>query len=225
MLIFVLIFLLIVLLIIYALVMAVKKLLGKGNGNQFKERDNDIVTVSMLQVALLAPDNLQTDLSVLSTSTDTDTDTGLVTLMQETTLILLRNETAWTHVRSRSNSLNIDKAESVFDRLSIGERSKFTRETFTNLDGDLQISATAESARDDLAQYVVVTLILGTADDKPLFAKINTEAQLKEELLQIASMREDYLFRFELLWTPQASGEYLTDEELLLEYTDIMPLA
>ena len=36
-------------------------------------------------------------------------------------------------------------------------------------------------------------------------------------------MREDYLMRFELL-SPQKQGEHLTDEELLMEYTKIMPL-
>ena len=38
-------------------------------------------------------------------------------------------------------------------------------------------------------------------------------------------MRDDYLMKFELLWTPQQADEYLTDEELLMEYTDIISLA
>ena len=58
-----------------------------------------------------------------------------------------------------------------------------------------------------------------------LFEKINTEAQLKEELLQLASIKDDYLSKFELLWTSQKSGEYFTDEELLLEYINIISLA
>ena len=103
--------------------------------------------------------------------------------------------------------------------------SKFTGETLTNIDGNLQTKEAKESSSDELAQYVVVTMILETADECSLFNKINTEAQLKEELLQSASMKDDYLFKFELLWTPQKSGEYLTDEELLLEYTDIISLA
>ena len=70
----------------------------------------------------------------------------------------------------------------------------------------------------------MVTLILGTADDNPLFDKIDTVEALKAALLEIASMRDDYLFKFELLWTPQQVEQYLTDEELLLEYTNIIPL-
>ena len=37
-------------------------------------------------------------------------------------------------------------------------------------------------------------------------------------------MRTDYLMKLELLWTPQKQGEYLTNEELLMEYTEIIIL-
>jgi|GEM_PF-706531 len=198
---------------------------NKGAGRIAKERDNDRVTVSLLQVALSsAATGIQQDLSALSTNTDTETESGLVTLMQESALILLRHEIAWTHVLSDSNSLDIERAESAFDRLSIFQRSKFSSETLSNIDGTLKTRETKQTAEDDFADYVVVTLILGTADDQPLFTKINTQEGLKEALLQISSMRDDYLFKFELLWTPQQADRYLTDEELLLEYTDMIPL-
>ena len=44
-------------------------------------------------------------------------------------------------------------------------------------------------------------LVLSTADGDPLYDKIRTVKALKTELLDIASMRKDYLFRFELLLT------------------------
>ena len=200
---------------------------GGGSANKIaRERDNDRVTVSLLQVALSsAAENIQQELSELSLETDTDTESGLVTLMQESALILLRHEIAWTHVLSSSHSLEIERAESAFDKLSIAERSKFSSETLSNVDGNLKTrSATAVNTEGEFADYVVVTLILGTADDRPLFDKINTEATLKEELLQLASMRDDYLMKFELLWTPQTADRYLTAEELLLEYSSIIPL-
>ncbi len=198
----------------------------KPSGNKItNERDNDRVTVSLLQVALSsAAEGIQDDLSQLSTNKDTDSKSGLVSLMQESALILLRHETVWTHVLSSSNSLDIEQAESAFNRLSLVERSKFSGETLSNVDGVLKTATAKDNAEDDFADYVVVTLILGTADDNPLFEKISTVEALKKELLEIASMRDDYLFKFELLWTPQQVGQYLTDEELLLEYTNIIPL-
>ena len=202
------------------------KTANKQSGNQIaNERDNDRVTVSLLQVALSsAASGIQENLSQLSTNKDTETKSGLVTLMQESALILLRHETAWTHVLSSSNSLDIEQAESAFNRLSLVERSKFSSETLSNIDGVLKTGTAKDNAGDDFADYVVVTLILGTADDNPLFDKIDTVEALKAALLEIASMRDDYLFKFELLWTPQQVEQYLTDEELLLEYTNIIPL-
>ena len=191
-----------------------------------KERDNNRVTISLLQVALASDaELLQQDLSELSITADTDTEAGLVELMREAALILLRNDRSWTHVLSSSESLHIERAEQAFERLSMTERSKFSGETLSNVDGQLKTrQARNSSDSDGVAAYVVVTLILGTADDNPLFEKIYTEDNLREVLLKLSAMREDYLMKFELLWTPQTANEYLTDEELLMEYTEIMPL-
>ena len=134
---------------------------SKGAGRIAKERDNDRVTVSLLQIALSsAAAGIQQDLSTLSANTDTETESGLVTLMQESALILLRHEIAWTHVLSNSNSLDIEQAESAFDRLSISQRSKFSSETLSNIDGTLKTREAKQTAGDDFADYVVVTLIL-----------------------------------------------------------------
>ncbi|MEL6440733.1 MAG: DUF1517 domain-containing protein [Cyanobacteria bacterium J06621_8] len=210
--------------------------LSRGNGSSrnkaeakaIRERDNDRVTVSMLQVALSFPpsnvEDLQGELSQLSRNADTSTETGLVQLMQESALILLRNSQAWSHVLAQSETMAIASAESAFDQLSIKERSKFSGETLSNVAGNLSVKEPTNSESDDLGSYVVVTLIVGTADDQPLFAEINSEASLQEALLKISSMRDDFLIRLELLWTPQAADQYLTDDELLLEYPNILPL-
>lgn len=207
----------------------ISTLLNRGNRTENKinrERDNDRVTVSKLQIALSPQaDGIQKQLSELSLRVDTNTEAGLLELMRESVLIVLRHDRAWTHVLSSSDSLHISKAEVAFDKISFAERSKFSSETLSNVDGEVRTIETIEYDGGDFPAYVVVTLIFGTADDRPLFEKINTEKQLKEALLKLASMREDYLMKFELLWTPQTEDRYLTDEELLMEYTDIIPLA
>jgi len=191
-----------------------------------KERDNDRVTISLLQIALSSDvPGVQQDLSELSTTVETDTESGLAKLMRESALILLRNDNCWTHVRSSSESLDIERAESAFDRISVTERSKFSNETLSNVDGKIINRQARNGDPDDgFPAYLVVTLICGTADDRPLFENVYSEDNLREALLKLSSMREDYLMKFELLWTPQIAGQYLTDEELLMEYTDIMQL-
>jgi len=190
-----------------------------------RERDNNRVTVSLLQVVLSkSAVEIQSKLSELSLMVDTATDAGLVELMQESALVLLRNEYHWTHVLSQSDSLDISQAEEKFDRLSFAERSKFSNESLSNVDGKIKTKESSSDDSDGFPTYLVVSLILGTANDNPLFAKIHSSESLKEVLIELSSMPEDYLMKFELLWTPQAANEYLTDEELLMEYTKVMPL-
>ena len=196
-----------------------------------REITNDIVTISLVQVALsAATTEIQRALSELSLQADTDTPEGLLSLMRDVSLVLTRNSEAWTHVLAHSESTNINQAESIFEALSLKQRTKFSDESLSNVNGtietkvnhDSQISSQVDFA--DFADHVVVTLILGTADDQPLFAKITDEQELETTLLKLAAMDEAYLFKFELLWTPQTEGVYLSEEELLLQYSEMLPL-
>ena len=202
------------------------KAIANNNSSQGdRELDNNKVTVSQLQVALSPQaEELQQELSTLSLRVNTSNTTGLVELMRESVLILLRHDRAWSHVLANSNSLHISHAEETFDKISFVERSKFSSESLSNVDGNIKTTETVYYEGEDFPAYVVVTLIFGTADDNPLFNTIHTEIQLKEVLLKLASMREDYLIKFELLWTPQKENEYLTDDELLMEYTNMIKL-
>lgn len=189
-----------------------------------KERDNDIVTISKLQVALFAQaKDVQSELSELSSSANTDTEEGLLTLLQESVLVLLRNSENWSHALASSESMHIDEAEQAFNRLSFAERSKFSAETLTNVDGKVKRKEFV-APDDEVASYIVVTLLAGTADDEPLFGEIRSTEELKSALEKLASIRSDYLMTFELLWSPQAEIDSLTYDELLTEYTDMVQL-
>lgn len=190
-----------------------------------RERNNNIVTVSKLQVALSAEaKDVQKQLSELSLSIDTDTDAGLVELLRESVLVLLRNSDYWSHVLSSSDSLHIDKAESAFQQISVAERSNFSAETLSNFEGKIRQREAIQPDENDLAAYIVVTLILGTVDDKPLFDKIHSQEELQLVLEKLASIRDDYLMKFELLWSPQSEEDSMTYDELITEYTDMIQL-
>ncbi len=74
---------------------------------------------------------------------------------------------------------------------------------------------------DKTADYIVVTLLVGTEDDKPLFAEVNTLAELESALKRIAATPPDYLLTFELLLSPQEESDYLSYDELLTEYQEM----
>jgi uncharacterized membrane protein len=190
------------------------------------EIDNDKVTVTKLQVALLAgARSLQKELTDLSEKIDTSVPEGLMQLLQESALALLRNPEFWSHVSATSQTVNSrEEAQKEFNRLSIAERSKFSVESFVNVGGSRRKQQVAKPSDDESAAYIVVTLLLGTANDKPLFEKIQTLEDLKGNLEAIAAFPSDYLFVVELLWSPQEMSDSLTYDELLTEYTEMRQL-
>lgn len=205
--------------------MLVRGAINSKNSQAERERDNDRVTITKLQIAFLSSTtDLQKNLSYLTLNTDNDSDSSIFQGLQESILILLRNSQDWSHVRSSSESIHINKAESNFEKMSIAARRKFSAETLINVNGEVKMNDEYVTSEDDLYGYIVVTLIIGTADDRPLFEKINTTDELQAALEKIASMREDYLMKFELLWTPQNEKEKLSSEEFLTEHTEMLKL-
>lgn len=190
------------------------------------ELENDIVTISKIQVGLLAEGRaIQQQLTEIVQEGETDSIEGLHAQLQEAVLALLRMPENWSHVQASSQTVKTrEEAEQVFNQLSIEERGKYTTETLTNASGKLVQKEFEIDPDKEPASYIVVTLLIGTADDKPLFMEIRSTEALSEVLNQIASLNADYLMRFELQWTPQAEGDSLTYDEMLLEYPKMLQI-
>ncbi|MFM7425004.1 MAG: DUF1517 domain-containing protein [Elainella sp.] len=199
------------------------KLGSKGMGN---ELTNNIVTVTALQVALLAEAReLQRDLTRLTEQTDLSTSEGLNELLRETVLALLRFPSFWTHARVRSQTVSSREAASrLFEQLSLQERSKFSQETLANVGGQIRRQSRPLDANADPAAFIVVTLLLGTADDKPLLNPVRSSVELSQALQRVGSISSDYLLVYELLWSPQDETDSLSREELIAQYPDLVQL-
>ncbi len=191
------------------------------------ELRNDIVTVTQLQVALLSQARtLQAQLTDMASRADLDSKTGLNRLLQESVLALLRNPEYWSHARVMSQTVKSRaQASQVFEQLSLAERSKFDKETLSNVDGRVQRQTIAPRRETDAADYVVVTLLVGTADDRPLFdKKIYSAADLQAALQRLGAISPDHLMVYELLWSPQDAGDSLSYDQMLAAYPDMVQL-
>ncbi|WP_052050742.1 DUF1517 domain-containing protein [Leptolyngbya sp. KIOST-1] len=187
---------------------------------------NDIVTVTRLQVALLAgARELQGQLDRIALEADLSTSAGLAAQLRATALALLRHPDYWTHVGADSQTVaGREKAAELFERLSIQERSKFAVETLVNVGGEVQRRAMPTAPSDEVASHIVVTLLLGTADDRPLFKSVNSVADLNAVLQRLGSISPAYLLVYELLWTPQDPSDSLSADELIANYPDLVTL-
>jgi uncharacterized membrane protein len=192
-----------------------------------RELNNDIVTVTQLQIALLAQDKqIQTELTKLVETGDTKTPEGLTELLQESALALLRSPENWTHVRAKSQTVKSrQEAAKLFEQVSITERSKIQAETLVNLNGQVQRQVATLDAEAEPAAYIVVTLHIGSEDDQPLFNEIHSAEELITALRRLATITPDYLLIFELLWHPQDIQDSLSRDQLLADYPDLLQIA
>ncbi|OKH38086.1 hypothetical protein NIES2119_11030 [[Phormidium ambiguum] IAM M-71] len=192
-----------------------------------KELDNNIVTVSKIQIGLLSQAHVvQKQLTDLSLQIDTSTPEGLRELMQESVLALLRTPENWTHVSATSKTVKSrEEAEKVFNQISIEERTKFSAETLSNVKGKIRQLPQDVKPDQEPGTYIVVTLLVGTENDRPMFGDIYSSQDLKQALEKIAATPPEYLSVFELLWTPQSDQESLTYDEMLSEYANMMQIA
>lgn len=191
------------------------------------ELTNEIVTVSRLQVALRSrAKRLQLKLSDIALRANTATPEGLFELLQETANALLENADSWTHVMAGSQTVDSrEEAEALFNQFSLQERAKFSAETLTNVDGVVTQQPAAPDRLHDDSAYIVITLLLGTTNDAPLFNEIYSTSLLRDVLEDITMLRSRFLLAFELLWTPQDPADNLTEADLASNYADLVPIA
>ncbi|GAB4136301.1 MAG: DUF1517 domain-containing protein [Cyanobacteria bacterium J069] len=219
----------------FALLPVVLNYVRAGSGNSgtttapagsASELHNNIVTVSQVQIALLAnARELQRRLNALATQANWGSQEGLSEMLRETVLALLRSPEYWTHVRASSQTVNSREAGTrLFEQLSLGERSKLSAETLVNIGGRLRQQPPAQPLDRDPAAYIVVTLLVGTADDRPLFGEIRSTEALTAALRRLGSLPPDYLLVYELLWAPQDESSSLSRDELIARYPDLMQI-
>lgn len=206
-----------------------------GETNELGYSAPTTVSVARLQVGLLAEARgLQSELDSLALKADTDTATGRAQVLQESTLALLRHPEYWVYAGAESVQTRLEAAEAKFNQFSLAERSKFTEETLSNFNNQLRQSGSnkilpslqenGELVGADLNQapgeYIVVTVLVGTQGKLQLPTVKNSD-DLRQALRQIGGVSSEQLLAVEVLWTPQASGDTLTADDMLAGYADL----
>ncbi|VXD25703.1 conserved exported hypothetical protein [Planktothrix serta PCC 8927] len=195
---------------------------------------NPTVSVARLQVGLLAQArNLQGDLDRMARTADTGSAAGRAQVLQEATLALLRHPEYWAYGDSQSEQTAMNSAEAKFNQWALAERSKFTEETLSNVNNQL-IGGVAPSLTGDNAnlvsqtgdltptdnEYIVVTLVVGTLG-KIQLPTVNSPETLRQALSRLGSVGSEQLLAVEILWTPQASGDTLSTDDMLAYYPNL----
>ncbi|WP_019506261.1 DUF1517 domain-containing protein [Pleurocapsa sp. PCC 7319] len=198
--------------------------LNPENQDVVPAKDNHQATVSKLQIAFSSQaNNLQEKLAQAVLSVEIRQDQGLIELMHKTLSVLIDQE-HWTHVNQTSVSLPLQDVKAEFEAIIDTEYNKSVREKINTSNSNTQVEKSSESSEDDIFKYIVVTLVICTAHKKLLHNTIHTKEQLNEELIELSQMEKDKLIKFDLVWNPGTAGNYITNNQLLREYGDLLRL-
>lgn len=206
----------------------VNTLRGVGADREERDLNNPAVSVAKLQIGLLAEARyLQDDLTRMALSADTSSSTGLTQVLQEASLSLLRHPEYWQYASASAESTRLMSAEQSFNQLVLAERSKLSGETLANVNNQLQqgsskgeLAGKGELADAQPGSYIVATLVVA-AQGKLDLPKISTTQDVRQSLSKLGAVSSDRLMAVEILWTPQASGESLTADEMIAEYPQL----
>ena len=197
---------------------------GRGSELGYGRPDGP-VTISQLQVGLLASArDLQRDLRRLAGSADTGRAAGLQSLLQETTLAMLRHPDLWVYANAEVGQVPFASAESTFNRLSMGERSKLQREVTSNVSGQRFNDASVVSGESDASSDFIAITLLVASRNRLNIKGAGSADQLRDALQQLGAVGADDLIAIEVIWQPEGAGEVLSTEELLTAYPQLQHL-
>jgi uncharacterized membrane protein len=214
---------LLVFLFIANLLIEARRSSGEGN---FISEGASTLSVAKVQVGLLASARyLQEELNEIALSADTSTPQGQVEVLQETTLALLRHPEYWAYGATETQKASLASAEAKFNQWALQERSKFSLETLSNVNNQLRQAPQSALAAgggelatlEEEGEYIVVTVLVGV-DGQVNLPMINSTQDLRQAISQLGSIGSDRLLGVEVLWTPQASGDVLSKEDVLIQY-------
>ncbi|MGB3786477.1 MAG: DUF1517 domain-containing protein [Phormidesmis sp.] len=203
---------------------------GIGGDSADTYSSNPTVSVARLQVGLLAEArSLQADLNKLAETADTGTSAGLIKVLQETTLSLLRHPEYWAYADIDSDQTRLQSAEQAFNQLAIAERSKFTGETLSNVNAQISqakakaaLNSSGELAMTEApGEYIVATILVASQGKLDLPKSTTSTEDVRSAINKIGSISGEQLMAVEVLWTPQVSGETLSADEVIAEYPNL----
>ncbi|HUX88157.1 MAG TPA: DUF1517 domain-containing protein [Chloroflexota bacterium] len=216
-----------ILLFLFYIWMSRQSSTNRGTGGRSMTASSPDVNIIRLEIALLATaKEVPTTLHRLVDSTNTSTDSGLSSLLQQTALLLLRQQQYWHAASYNFQKVSYGAAESRFNALTVQTRSHLDYETITNVNGLRQVDTIHLPPGADAippGDYIVVALIVASSAPMRLRQARSSE-DIREQLSEIASAAGFDLKGVEVIWQPDSPDEALSRDDLLKQYPELAPI-
>jgi uncharacterized membrane protein len=198
---------------------------GWGFGGDEGESDVDLGRgyVYRLQIALgRSARGIQDRLARFASEGDTSTEAGLASLLQQTSLELLREKDSIRYAGvDASGPMSLTNAETKLNSYSLAERSRFQVERVRGADGSVRRASEGAEEGKEALEYVVVTLVVATRAAVPGWKAISERGDVERLLAQLGSATPNGLLGLEVIWTPADPNDSMTETDVMTTYPDL----
>jgi uncharacterized membrane protein len=224
------------LLIILGIVALVGKVLLQRLANSRRDRsgqpsagswDGERYAVVKCQLTLLATARtLQRELQHYAETATTNTLAGLASALQDAVMALMRYRAHWRYGTVQVQGAGtIDEAERAFNQAVNQERAKLAEELRVNIEGvRRQTPMQTDPKVDEVAQYLVVTLIVATGYAGFTAYPTPSYKDMEATLQRLGTLLTSDLLGLEVIWSPENPDDALTEDELVAEYPELSAL-
>lgn len=203
---------------------------GGGRGLALPSKVNLIrLEIGLLATAKEIPPSLHN----LVAAVDTASPVGRSQLLQQSALLLLRNQQYWHAANYSYRDVRYQEAESAFNSVTMQARSKLSYETITNVNGVrqedrrglLNAGSTSHAPATDIppGDYIVVVLVVVSGAALHLRQTVTSD-DVREQLAEIASTSGSNLLGVEVIWQPDNTTEALSRDDLVSWYPELAPI-
>jgi uncharacterized membrane protein len=181
------------------------------------------VDVSVLRVAIdgRARKFIQTELKQIAHSCDTSTTEGRVAMITRVAVLLRKVKDAWVYGGARNEpSAQIGMMKPIFDRHVDDARTRFERETISNVQGTKRRDDPGDlSWRSDEGEgLILVSIILAARGELYTVSSIADGEDLRKALEAILYIDERQLVAVDVVWMPAEENDRMSSIELVAKY-------
>jgi uncharacterized membrane protein len=214
--------------VIFAVVMTMRRSLGGGvRGLSSVSGTAQAVSVQLL---LAEGDEVKRALQRVAQTGDPDTNEGLARMLQEAALVALRHPERWVYGTVQRAQGSASTADSQVGAWATEARAAFTEQTTSNYQN--RDPNSGYQHRDDYTfkgdpsdQYLAVTIMVAAHALAPLPpAGVTTAQEARAALSAISSVAPGDLIRADVVWSPDAPGEFLSEDEAIQKYPSLTRL-
>lgn len=183
-----------------------------------------------VQLLLAQGDEVKQGLQRVAQTGDPDTNAGLARMLQEAALVALRHPERWVYGNVERAQGAPSAADSQVGAWATAARASFTEQTTSNYQNRDPNSGythrndyTFKPDGTDLYLAVTIAVAAHTLGNLPPAGATNAE-EARAALEAISSVNPDDLIRAEVVWSPDAEGEFLSEDEALVKYPKLSKL-